>query len=44
MTNIGKEFTVKYSMADISGITFEDEKAYDTEKGKRVLLTYSGDK
>ncbi|MBW8350120.1 outer membrane lipoprotein carrier protein LolA [Bacillus sp. IITD106] len=44
MTNIDKEFTVKYSMADIPGITFEDEKAYDTENGKRVLLTYSGDK
>ncbi|MBS4197245.1 LolA family protein [Lederbergia citri] len=42
--NIDKEFTVKYSMADIPGITFENEKAYDTENGKRVLLTYSGDK
>jgi len=42
--NTDSEFTVKYSMAEIPGITFEEESAYDTENGKRVLLTYSGEK
>jgi len=42
--NIDNEFIVKYSMADIPGITLKEETSYDTENGKRVLLTYSGEK
>ena len=38
------DFTVKYAMADILGVTLHEEKTVDTENGKRVILTYSGEK
>ncbi|MFD1706958.1 outer membrane lipoprotein carrier protein LolA [Siminovitchia sediminis] len=38
-----KEFSVKYSMADIPGLTLHEEKTLETETGKRVILTYTGD-
>lgn len=37
-----KEFTVKYPMAEIPGVTLVDEKEITTEDGKRVVLTYEG--
>ena len=39
-----KEFTVKYPLAEIPGVTLIDEKEITTENGKRVVLTYDGDK
>jgi outer membrane lipoprotein-sorting protein len=39
-----KEFTVKYPMAEIPGVTLIDEKEITTEDGKRVILTYDGEK
>jgi len=42
--NTDNEFTVKYSMAEIPGITLNEEQSYETDTGKRVLLTYSGEK
>ncbi|MCM3666771.1 outer membrane lipoprotein carrier protein LolA [Mesobacillus subterraneus] len=39
-----KEFTVKYPMAEIPGVTLIDEKEIATDNGKRVVLTYDGDK
>ncbi|MBT2681571.1 outer membrane lipoprotein carrier protein LolA [Bacillus sp. ISL-35] len=39
-----KEFTVKYPVAEIPGVTLIDEKEITTEDGKRVVLTYDGDK
>jgi outer membrane lipoprotein-sorting protein len=39
-----KEFTVKYPVAEIPGVTLIDEKEIKTEDGKRVVLTYDGDK
>ncbi|MBS4178614.1 LolA family protein [Lederbergia citrea] len=38
------EFTVKYSLADIPGVTLKEEKAVETGNGKRVFLTYDGEK
>ncbi|HEY4553570.1 MAG TPA: outer membrane lipoprotein carrier protein LolA [Bacillaceae bacterium] len=37
-----REFAVRYSLADIPGVTLHEEKTVDTENGKRVILTYSG--
>ncbi|MBS4202303.1 outer membrane lipoprotein carrier protein LolA [Bacillus sp. FJAT-49732] len=42
--NADNEFTVKYSMVDIPGITLKEENSYVTDNGKRVLLTYGGEK
>ncbi|CAM4088527.1 LolA family protein [Mesobacillus thioparans] len=39
-----KEFTVKYPVAEIPGVTLIDEKEIKTEDGKRIVLTYDGDK
>ncbi|MBT2639330.1 MULTISPECIES: outer membrane lipoprotein carrier protein LolA [unclassified Bacillus (in: firmicutes)] len=39
-----KEFTVKYPVAEIPGVTLIDEKEITTENGKRVILTYDGEK
>lgn len=39
-----KEFTVKYPVAEIPGVTLIDEKEITTENGKRVVLTYDGEK
>lgn len=39
-----KEFTVKYPMAEIPGVTLVDEKEIVTNDGKRVVLTYGGEK
>ncbi|MCM3575548.1 MULTISPECIES: LolA family protein [Mesobacillus] len=39
-----KEFTVKYPVAEIPGVTLIDEKEITTEDGKRVVLTYDGEK
>lgn len=36
------EFTVKYPVAEIPGVTLIDEKEITTENGKRVVLTYEG--
>lgn len=46
MGNLGEkeEFTVKYSMAEIPGVNLYDEKTVMTENGKRVLLSYTGEK
>lgn len=39
-----KEFTVKYPTAEISNVELSGEKAVETEDGKRVVLTYEGEK
>lgn len=39
-----QEFTVKYPMAEIPGTTQFEEKESETASGKRVILTYTGDK
>jgi outer membrane lipoprotein-sorting protein len=39
-----KEFTVKYPVAEIPGVTLIDEKEITTVNGKRVVLTYDGEK
>ncbi|MBS8267039.1 outer membrane lipoprotein carrier protein LolA [Mesobacillus boroniphilus] len=39
-----QEFTVKYPVAEIPGVTLIDEKEITTENGKRVVLTYDGEK
>lgn len=39
-----KEFTVKYPMAEIPGVTLNEEKPIETDRGKRVILTYEGEK
>lgn len=39
-----QEFTVKYPVAEIPGVTLIDEKEIATENGKRVVLTYDGEK
>jgi outer membrane lipoprotein-sorting protein len=39
-----KEFSVKYPSADIPGVRLADEKVVKTEDGKRVVLTYDGEK
>jgi outer membrane lipoprotein-sorting protein len=38
------QFTVKYPMAELPGVTLVDEKEVVTENGKRVVLTYGGEK
>ena len=38
-----KEFTVKYPMAEIPGVSLADEKSVETDQGKRVILTYEGE-
>lgn len=37
-------FAVKYPLADIPGVTLQDEQVVNTENGKRVVLTYDGEK
>jgi len=45
MANVGdKEFTVKYPVAELPNVKLVDEKEITTENGKRVILTYDGDK
>lgn len=39
-----KEFTVKYPLAEIPGVTLQEETAIETDGGKRVILTYAGEK
>lgn len=39
-----KAFSVKYPLAEINGVDLIEEKAMDTEDGKRVVLTYDGEK
>ncbi|SFB24322.1 MULTISPECIES: outer membrane lipoprotein carrier protein LolA [unclassified Bacillus (in: firmicutes)] len=39
-----KAFSVKYPIAEIKGVDLIEEKAMDTEEGKRVVLTYDGEK
>ncbi|VEF49464.1 putative lipoprotein [Bacillus freudenreichii] len=39
----GKDFSVKYAMAEIPGVTLHDEKTMETDRGKRVILTYEGE-
>ncbi|MBS4206477.1 outer membrane lipoprotein carrier protein LolA [Bacillus sp. FJAT-50079] len=38
------DFTVKYVMADIPNVSLADEKEMETDNGKRIILTYGGDK
>lgn len=38
------DFAVRYSMAELPGVTLHEEKTVETESGKRVILTYTGDK
>lgn len=45
MANVeDKEFTVKYPVAELPNVKLVDEKEIATENGKRVILTYDGDK
>ncbi|KIY22749.1 LolA family protein [Mesobacillus subterraneus] len=45
MANVeDKEFTVKYPVAELPNVKLVDEKEITTENGKRVILTYDGDK
>ena len=39
-----KEFKVQYPTADIAGVSLVDEKDIATDSGKRIVLTYGGDK
>ncbi|MBM4765388.1 outer membrane lipoprotein carrier protein LolA [Bacillus sp. B15-48] len=39
-----RQFTVKYPLAEIPGVKLTDEKEVNTESGKRIVLTYSGEK
>lgn len=39
-----KEFSVKYPMAEIPGVTLTGEKSIKTENGERVVLTFDGEK
>ena len=39
-----KEFTVKYPLAEIPGVKLTGENQLSTDKGKRVVLTYDGEK
>lgn len=39
-----KEFTVKYPVAELPGVTLKDEKVMETANGKRVVLTFDGEK
>jgi outer membrane lipoprotein-sorting protein len=40
----GKEFSVKYPTAEIQGVSFIGEKEVPMEDGKRVILTFDGEK
>jgi len=45
MADLGdKEFTVKYPTAEIPDVSLIEEKPIETENGKRVILTYDGEK
>ncbi|PLR95560.1 LolA family protein [Bacillus sp. T33-2] len=45
MTDLGdKEFTVKYPTAEIPGVSLKDEKEIATGNGKRIVMTYGGEK
>lgn len=45
MAELGdREFTVKYPSAEIPDVSLTGEKEMQTEKGKRVILTYDGAK
>ncbi len=37
-----KEFSVKYPLAELPGVTLKGEKEMKTEDGKRMVLTYEG--
>jgi outer membrane lipoprotein-sorting protein len=39
-----QQFTVKYPLAEIPGVKLADEKEMNTENGKRIVLTYDGEK
>lgn len=39
-----KAFSVMYPLAEIPGVSLKQEKSMDTEDGKRVVLTYDGEK
>ncbi|PWW20089.1 outer membrane lipoprotein-sorting protein [Cytobacillus oceanisediminis] len=39
-----QEFSVKYPQMEIAGVNLVDEKEMKTEDGKRVVLTYDGEK
>lgn len=39
-----KQFTVKYPVAELPGVTLADERVMNTENGKRIVLTYDGEK
>lgn len=39
-----QEFAVKYPAAEIPNVNLIEEKPIETENGKRVILTYEGDK
>ncbi|MBT2689203.1 outer membrane lipoprotein carrier protein LolA [Bacillus sp. ISL-47] len=39
-----QEFSVKYPQMEIAGVNLVDEKEMKTEGGKRVVLTYDGEK
>ncbi|MGM0904640.1 outer membrane lipoprotein carrier protein LolA [Mesobacillus maritimus] len=38
------QFTVKYPLAEIPGVKLSDEREMNTENGKRIVLTYDGEK
>ncbi|RLQ93175.1 LolA family protein [Falsibacillus albus] len=40
----GKEFKVQYPTADIGNVSLIEQKDIDTGTGKRIVLTYGGDK
>ncbi|MFS0594823.1 outer membrane lipoprotein carrier protein LolA [Cytobacillus horneckiae] len=46
MAEVDKEegFSVMYPEAEIPGVSIESEKEVETEDGKRVILTYTGEK
>lgn len=45
MADLGdEEFTVKYPSAEIPDVELIEEKSLETEDGKRVILTYDGEK
>ncbi|MCM3588727.1 outer membrane lipoprotein carrier protein LolA [Mesobacillus maritimus] len=39
-----KQFAVKYPLAEIPGVKLADEQVMNTENGKRVVLTFDGEK
>ena len=38
------DFAVKYVLAEIPGVNLHEEKTVEIDSGKRVLLTYKGEK